>query len=126
MAVIPGYSGQIDWGTVLDSDVSYNTHSWTLDVTADTHDVTDFTSTGWRKQAVGLKGWSGSVEVYVDDTNWIDSSKVGTNATIKLYINSTKYYTGNAIVTAIHPAVSVDGIETQTIDFVGNSDLSFN
>ena len=125
MSVITGYSGQIDWGATLDSDTAYNTHSWSLDVTADIHDITDFTTSGWRKQTAGLKGWSGTMEIYVDDTVWVETSHVGANVALKLYLNDTKYFSGNAICSGIHPAVSVDGIETQTIDFAGSSDLSF-
>ncbi len=125
MAEITGYSGQIDFGVIVDSDVSYHTTGWSLDLVGDTHDITDFTSSGWRRFLAGLKGWSGSFEMFADATNSIVPSDVGSNATLKLYINSTNYLSGNAICTGWHHSTAVDGVQTISMDFQGNSDLSY-
>lgn len=126
MAVIKGYDGHVDWGTIMDSDVAYRAHSWTLDVEGDTEDITDFDSTGWREFVGTLKGWSGSVELYRDDTNTVDPTDVNSQATLKLYLNATHYFSGPAIVTGIHPAHTIDGVATQSIDFQGTSDLNYD
>ena len=88
-------------------------------------DITNLSSTGWRKFKGGLKSWTGSLEVYTDGTNVFVPSDVGASAQLKLYVNSTNYLVGDAICSAWHPAVSVDGVQTQTMDFQGNSDLSY-
>jgi len=125
MTVIAGYDGQFDWGGIIDSDVTYHTHSWSLDVTGDMLDVTDFTSAGWREFIAGLKGWSGSVELYTDSANGkqVVPSDVGTSAALRLYFNSTDYAWGKAYVSGWSAAVAVDGVETQTVNFQGTSDL---
>jgi len=125
MANIAGYNGQVDFGTIIDSDVcGYSTFSWSLDQTADTLDSTDFCSTGWRDFIAGLKTWSGSVELYIDGTSRIQPSDVGTSAAIHLYMNSTNYLSGTAICTGWNPTVAVDGIESQTISFQGTGALT--
>ena len=124
MAEISGYTGQIDLATLAYSDVAYNFHSWSLDITGDVHDTTNFNSTGWRKQKRGLNGWSASAEVYTDSTNRLVPSDVGTEVTGRFYVNATAGYTGKCILNGIHPAVSVDAVETQSIDLAGSSDLS--
>ena len=127
MTEVLGYNGEVDWATIIDSDQSYNTYSWSADITSEAHDVTNFDSTGWRKFLAGLKGWSGTVEMYIDsDTTYhIQPSDVGSSAALKLYLDSTHYITGSAICTGWHPAVAVDGVETQTLDFQGASDLTY-
>lgn len=125
MAEIAGYNGQVDFGSVIDSDVcSYNTYSWSLDLNAETLETTDFCTDGWRDFIGGLKGWSGSVELYVDDSTRIVPSDIGTEATITLYLDNDNYIRGKAIWNSYSPSVAVDGIETQTIGFQGVSDLS--
>ena len=122
MAVIAGYSGKVNFGTVV-ADTGFNITSWKLDYTADTVDTTDFTSTGWKAFTSTLKTWSGSLEMFVDATNPISIADVGTSATIALYLNDTTYYGGTAICTGVHPSVGVEGVETQTIDFQGTGAL---
>ena len=126
MAVIAGYDGGVDWGLIVDSDVAgYSTHSWSVDVTGEAHDITDFNSSGWRTFLAGLKGWSGSVELFVDGTTHCSPSDVGSSATLKLSLNSSNYLSGTAICTGWHPTASVDGVETQSLDFQGTGTLAY-
>ena len=39
-------------------------YNWSIDLTADALESTDFDSTGWRTFTAGLKGWTGSAERY--------------------------------------------------------------
>ena len=126
MANIHGYNGQVDFGVIVDSDMAYRTSSWSLDLTCDTHDVTDFTSTGWRNHVRGLKGWTGTLELFVDTTKKIQPSDVGASATVRLYISdTTEGLTGTAICTGWHPSVNVGDVQTQTLDFQGTSDVAY-
>jgi len=125
MAEIVGYNGQIDLGGVIDSDVSYNTHAWSLDLSADALDTTNFTSTGWRKFIAGLKSWTGSCELYTDGTYRMVPSDVGTEVTGTFFLSdTTNYLTGKCLITGWSPAVSVEGVETQSISLQGSSDLT--
>jgi len=139
VATLAGYNGNVTWSSdaavvsdttaIYLSDATHNLYSWKLDYTVDTVDNTDFTSTRWKTYAATLKTWSASVEAFIDSTSPIPVSDVGSTATLRLYsyISDTtiddSYYRGSAICTGIHPSVSVEGIETQTIDFQGTDAL---
>ncbi len=125
MAELNGYEGTVDWGTIIDSDV-HNVHAWSLDVSADMADTTNLSSTGWRSFKAALKGWTGSIEIYTDGTNAIDASEVGTSATIKLHSSDIYWLEGTAHLSAWHPAVTVDGVQTQTLDFQGDAILTYS
>ena len=125
MAVIKGYDGAVDFGVIVDSDMAYTTNGWSLDVTADTADITDFTSTGWREFLSNLKSFSGSLELFVDATKQVQPSDIGAQTGIRLYFNTTDYLWGQAIVTGWNPASAVDGVATQSLAFQGTSDLFF-
>lgn len=123
MARLAGYGGQVDWGTIIDSDVAYGALGWSLDVTADMLDVTDFSSTGDREFIRGLKGWTGSIDLKIDGTNQIVPTDVGSSATVKLFLSSTLYLKGTGICNGWSPAVTVDGEETQTLSLQGTGAL---
>ena len=123
MAVIAGYNGQVDMESIIDSDVSFRTHSWNADISCDELDSTDFTTTGWRTKVGGLKSWSATVELYTDSANHIVPSDVGSEVTVQLYINSTTGIKGKGMITGWNPATSVDGIETTSVSITGTSDL---
>lgn len=124
MGALAGYSGKVNWGTVV-SDVGYDLNAWKLDYTAEALDTTDFSTSGWRAFIAGLKAWSGSVEAFCDDTKQLTIADVGSSATIQLYNNDSHYYSGTAICTGVHPSVSVDGVQTQTLDFQGTGALTY-
>ena len=129
MAVIKGYNGCVKWSDMTEIFSDYNTYSWTLDAVADVTDTTDFTSTGWRTFTASLKQWSGTIEVYIDETYVFQPSDVGSARELELYMSdsaaSSLYLHGHAIMSGWHPSVSVDGVDTQTVDFQGTSDLWF-
>ena len=124
MATMAGYEGKVVWGTVI-SDVGYNVHAWSMDVTVDPLETTDFADAGNKTFIRGLKSWSGSVEVYADSTNNITVADVGSSATVQLYVNATKYWSGSALCTGWHPAVAVDGVVSGTLDFQGSGLLTY-
>jgi len=97
--------------------------NWTIDNVADTHDVTDFTSTGWREQIAGLKGWSGTAE-----RHWINPLAVGglsRKAILRFYLDEGNkvYYHGWGFVSGYHPSTAVDALVEETLDFQGTDRL---
>ena len=126
MAVIAGYTGQIDMTTILSSDTTaYNTHAWSLDIAGDVGETTDFSTTGWKKQSPLLKGWTGTVEIYTDSSSRILPSDCNAAAvTGRFYRNASVGLTGKCFITGVGEAVSVDAIETTTLTIQGASDLS--
>ena len=126
MPAIYGYGGTVAW-TVLFGDCDLNVKSWSLDYTADMLDTTDFSSSGDRTFIGGLRTWSGSFECNLDDTAKIlnsGSDLGGTASVMSLNATSTKVYVGTATCSGIHPSVSVEGLNTVTIDFQGTGALS--
>ena len=123
MAVIAGYTGQLDMADIVDSDVAYNVHAWSADVTCDELDSTVFQTPGWRTKVAGLKSWSASVEIYTDGTYRIVPSDMGSIVACKLYINTTVGVMGNGMITGWTINAAVDGLETTTLAIAGTSDL---
>ena len=125
MAEIPGYDGRLDWGWGIISDATFNIRGWTLNATADMHETTTFADDGEKTFIRGTRGWTASVEALVDSTNNVAASMIGSDASLKLYVNSTYYYTGTGLLSNYSPAVSVDGVQTQTLEFQGTGSLSY-
>ena len=126
MAEISGYGGGVKW--VLSdntySDANYNIYSWSMDLAVDPLEVTTFADAGNRTYIRGLKGWSGSMDAYVDGTNTLQPSDVGMSGQVQLVYSGTTNYRGDAFLTGIHPAIGVDGVVTQTMDFTGTGALT--
>jgi len=132
MAELSGYGGGVNFFKsdattyVLLSDATYNIHSWSADVNADALEVTSFADAGNRTYIRGLKGWTATCEAYVDGTNFVQPSDIGVTGRLTMYISDTLYYYGNAVMTGFSPAVSVDAVETQTMNFQGTGELTFS
>ena len=124
MAELAGYGGSVAFSTIVSDAACAN--SWSLDVSLDTHDVTDFCSTSaWREFISGLKGWTATVDAKINGTDVIDATDIGTTASLSLYIDSTQYYSGSAILNSVSPSVSVDAEETVSLGFQGTGALTF-
>jgi len=99
--------------------------SWTLDYTTDVLDTTDFTAgadtNAARTFIAGLSSWSGSFEGVKEGAPLALFSQVGLD--LAESATATQAWIGNAILTGIHPNVSVDGVVTYTYDFQGVGEL---
>ena len=126
MAELPGYGGSVTFTDVVGPSSAVCANGWSLDVSVDTHDVTDFCSTSaYRDFIVGLKGWTASVDTKIDGDNPVIIVDIGSSADLKLYIDSTHYYSGNAFLNSFSPSVTVDAEETQTLGFQGTGELTY-
>jgi len=125
MAEIAGYTGRFTFGASTVSDTKHNILSWSAEIVCDALETTGFADEGQRTYIRGLRGWTASVEGLVDATNSIAGTVPGTTANLKLYINSSNYYTGDAICTGASPNVAVDGVETISFTFQGLSDIVY-
>ena len=127
MPAVAGYSGTVTW-THGGGDIDLNVRSWSLDYVADTLDTTDFTSTGDRTFIGGLRSWSGTFENLLDGATAPigQGSDIGTSTSIILDDAGSggTRYSGTAICTGIHPSVTVDGVNTITVDFQGTGALT--
>jgi len=125
MAAIAGITGTVAWA-YGGGNIDLNVRSWSIDLVADVHDTTDFSSSGDRTFIGGLRSWSGSFENLLDGTTTpLATGEVGSAAVSLVLTSSTgRTYTGDAICTGIHPSVSVDGINVVTVDFQGTGALA--
>ena len=125
MAEISGYGGKFTFGTSTVSDTKHNVYSWSADIACDALEVTGFADGGERCYVRGQRGWTATCEAYVDATNSIAATVPGTAANLKLYVNATNYYTGDALCTGFSPGAAVDGVDTMTFTFQGLSDIAY-
>lgn len=97
--------------------------SWTLDKTMEVADTTGFDSSGHRTFSPTIDAWSGSFEGFKDGV----PLTIGSVLLIELQESSTatQQYRGTAILTGVHPSVSVDGLVLYSYDFQGSGPLEF-
>lgn len=118
-----------------DADVSItgcdnHAHSWSMDIVCDPLEDTNWDWTGadvgWRSYISGLKGFSGSFEVYIDSALSNQCLPcAGEIASAVFYVDEVGVYgyRGDILITGAHPSVTIDGIESMTYDFQGTGGL---
>lgn len=119
-------------GTVkLGSNAVAEVREWEIQESAETADNTSLdNTTGWRTHKQTLKGWSGSLTCWWDetDTNGQVALTNGASVTLNLYPEGDDtgdtYYTGTATVTQITRKGSIDGIVEASFSFLGNGALT--
>ena len=78
---------------------------------------------------VGVKGWSGSVECYYDPADTVQSGlEVGDVVALNLYPGGdgagARYFSGNAVVSAVPLSGAKDGWVSVTFNFTGKGALA--
>ena len=127
MATHTGSEGTLKVGANTIAEI----RSYSLEETADTVEDTSM-GDSYRSFKTTLKGWSGSVDVFWDetDTNGQVALVVGAQVTISVFPEgasagvSEKYYTGTATVTSKTITGSFDGMVESTITLQGTGALT--
>ena len=127
MATHTGSEGTVRVGINAIAEI----RSYSVEETADTVEDTAM-GDPYRTFKTTLKGWSGSVDVFWDetDTNGQVAMTVGTEVTINFFPEGAtagqteKYYSGTAIVTGRTVTGSFDGMVEATITLQGTGALS--
>jgi predicted secreted protein len=127
MATHTGSEGTVRVGVNAIAEI----RSYSVEETADTVEDSSMGDT-YRSFKTTLKGWSGSVDVFWDetDTNGQVAMTVGTEVTINFFPEGAtagqteKYYSGTAIVTGRTVTGSFDGMVESTITLQGTGALS--
>lgn len=128
---IKGYSGSC---TVGGSAVT-EAKAWSLDVTQETVDTTNFGSAGWKESVPTLKAWSGSITVIYDggdDTgqaSLIAGVTSGSEVAVELVtsasgLGTSEKFSGNAIITSMPITNDVNGIIEVSFSFEGSGALT--
>lgn len=106
--------------------------TWSLDIGADNLDDTAL-GDSWKTFIQGLKEWSATAEgnwVISTDTNGQkaiqDAYLAGNTVTLKLYVNSTNYYTGTALISSISVETGVEDLVTVSFEFQGSGAISYS
>ena len=125
---IAGKSGKLELGSSNVVDIS----SWSLELGTDTLEVTVL-GDDWKKFIAGLKEWSASAEgffsVHTDTTGQKalqDAFLNGTEVALKLKVNATNYYSGNAYISGLSVEDPVDDTVSISFEFQGTGALSYN
>ena len=129
MATHTGSEGTVKVGANAIAEI----RSYSVEETADTVEDTSM-GDAYRTFKTTLKGWTGSVDVFWDetDTNGQVAMVVGTEITANFYPEgasagvSEKYYTGTAIVTGRTVTGSFDGMVESTITLQGTGALTLS
>jgi len=118
MAHLSGKAGAV---TVAGSEVK-GIKSWTLDYVFEALETTDFEDGGVRSYIPGISGWSGSFEGAKDAA----PTAIGTEIALVLKESDTanQQWSGQAILTAIHPTTGYDGLVSYSYDFQGTGSLT--
>lgn len=104
--------------------------NWSVSETADTIEDTTMSDTS-RTYQIGLKGWSGSMTVFWDETDTTGQGAltVGASVTLNLYpegaTTGDNYATGTALITSVGVAVPTNGMIERTIGFQGTGALTW-
>lgn len=122
MAVLKGYAGNIKAGTTVIGEMS----DWSLDVNADIVDTSAF-GDEWKTKVATQKDWSGSCNGRLDTSDSGQSAlTIGADVTMNFYVDSTHYYSGNAVVESISRSAAVAGTVDVTFNFTGNGELTYS
>ena len=125
MATHTGSEGTVKVGANAIAEI----RSYSIEETADTTEDTTM-GDAYRTHKTTLKGWSGSVDVFWDetDTNGQAALAVGSEVTMNFYpegsANGDAYMTGTAIVTSKTVTASFDGMVESTINVQGTGALT--
>lgn len=119
MAVITGDTGTVTFA----GGYVTNVKSWTLNIVADEHDVTDFAATAWAAYLGGLKRWSGSYDCWLDSATVIVDG-LAAAAAIVLTANTGQTFTGNAWITTNDVKVNPADPNQVTVNFRGSGALA--
>lgn len=127
MAVLVGYGGAVKVGTATVAELG----EWSLDITLNTEETQSF-GDQWKEFTGTLKEWSGSCSGRWDMSDTTgqramqDALLGGTTVSLKLYTDSTKNYSGTALITKITPSATVDGVVEVSFDFQGTGALTYS
>lgn len=125
MATHTGSEGTVKVGANAIAEI----RSYSIEQTADTTEDTTM-GDSWRTHKTTLKAWSGTVDVYWDetDTNGQSALVVGSEVTANFYPEGSTtgdvYLTGTAIVTGKTVSASFDGMIESTITLQGTGALT--
>ena len=127
---VAGKNGKVVVGASASKKV-VGIKNWSLELSLDTLETTAL-GDDWKNYITGLKEWSasseGDYEVPVDTEGQKalqDAFLDGTTVTVKLYVDGTNYYQGEAYINSLSIEDPVDDVVSISIEFTGTGALTF-
>ena len=127
---VAGKNGKVVVGASASKKV-VGIKNWSLELSLDTLETTAL-GDDWKNYITGLKEWSasseGDYEVPVDTDGQKalqDAFLNGTTVTVKLYVDGTNYYQGEAYINSLSIEDPVDDVVSISIEFTGTGALTF-
>ncbi len=127
MAAISGKAGSV----VVGSDTLALIKNWSLDESNDLLETTNFGSSGTKEFIAGLYGASGSAEGLSDQSGTAQAAlrtalTGGTSVSLKLYVDSTHYYSGTAFLSGISTSAAVEDVVGVSFNFTFSGAVSYS
>ena len=125
MAVHKGSEGTVKVGANAVAEI----RSYSIEETSDTLETTSMGDSA-RTYTPNLTSWSGSVDVYWDETDTTGQGALTAGAEITLNVypegdtTGDTYYTGAAIVTSVTTNASFDGLIEASVSVQGTGALT--
>lgn len=125
MAVHKGSEGTVKVGSNAIAEI----RSYSIEETGDTIETSTMGDTA-RTYVPSLTSWSGSVDVYWDETDTTGQGALTTGAEVTLNVypegdtTGDTYYSGSAIVTGVSRTASFDGLVEASISLQGTGALT--
>ncbi|MEY2653823.1 MAG: hypothetical protein RLZZ524_851 [Pseudomonadota bacterium] len=119
----------VDGVIKISTNVVAEVRNWSINETADTIEDTTMNDTS-RTYQTGLKGWSGSLTAFWDetDTNGQVAMTIGASIALELYpegaTTGDAKYSGTVLITSIGVSVPTNGMVERTIGFQGTGALT--
>lgn len=129
---IAGKSGKVTIGDSTTAATVVGIKNWSLELSLETLETTAL-GDDWKNYITGLKEWTasseGDYEIHTDTAGQQalqDAYLDGTTVSLKLYIDSTHYYSGTAFISSLSVEDPVDDVVSVSIEFTGTGALTFS
>lgn len=120
-----GALGSVTWTSK--TSLPQNVHNWTVELAHDIYDVTPFSPASSANINVprSVYGWSGTFDLYLDDTTPITIAEIyGAATSLVLTATAGRTFTGNAVCGNVSITCPSDGPVTATVNFTGTGALT--
>ena len=127
---VAGKNGKVVVGASASKKV-VGIKNWSLELSLDTLETTAL-GDDWKNYITGLKEWSASSEGDYEVPGDTEGQKAlqdaflnGTTVMVKLYVDGTNYYQGEAYINSLSIEDPVDDVVSISIEFTGTGALTF-
>lgn len=104
---------------------------WNVDISTDTETITAFGSAGWKERMYMMSEWTGTTNVKWDVPTDTGQQKIQESiltpakVTVKLYVDGTHYYSGDAYLKSFNVKAPANGIIEADVQFEGTGAITY-